>query len=393
MDFEFATTPQIVFRPGALHQLGEHAARFGRRAWLITGGDNIERAGIVGRAMERLVAAGVDAVRLPVATEPDTRLCDAGARAARGAGCNLVIAVGGGSALDTGKAIAFLAANGGECLDYLEVVGRGKKPERPSLPFIAVPTTAGTGSEVTRNAVIADPASGMKASIRNDYLFPRLALLDPLLTHSLPPEITAATGLDALIQLIEPYVSRRHHPMIDALALEGIRRAAPALPRAYAAGDDAPAREAMMLAAMWSGMALAHCGLGASHAFAGPLGGSYPIPHGFACAVTLPHVMEANLAAAQRTADGARTVSRYAEVARALGAPEGRSAADTARAGVEIARKLCSSMWVPSLSKFGVTRDAIPDLVANARRTSSMKANPVDLSDEELAGILEKAIG
>jgi alcohol dehydrogenase class IV len=393
MEFEFATTSQIVFRPGAIHQLGEHAARFGRRAWLVTGGDHIERAGIVGRAMERLVAAGVDAVRLPVATEPDTRLVDGGVRAARAAGCDLVVAVGGGSALDAGKAIAFLAANGGECLDYLEVVGRGKKTERPSLPFIAVPTTAGTGSEVTRNAVIADPASGMKASIRNDYLFPRLALLDPLLTHSLPAEITASTGLDALIQLIEPYVSRRHHPMIDPVAIEGIRRAAPALPRAYATPDDAPAREAMMLAAMWSGMALAHCGLGASHGFAGPLGGSFPIPHGFACAVTLPHVMEANLAAALRAPDGTRTVNRYADVARALGAPEGRSAADTARAGVEIARNLCSLLQVPSLSRFGVTRAAIPDLVANAKRTSSMKANPVDLSDEEMAGILEKAIG
>lgn len=148
-----------------------------------------------------------------------------------------------------------------------------------------------------------------------------------------------------------------------------------------------------MLAALWSGMALAHCGLGASHGFAGPLGGSYPIPHGFACAVTLPHVMEANLDAALRTPEGARTVSRYADVAKALGAPEGKTTADTARGGIEIARKLCSSMRVPALTKFGVTRAAIPGLVANAKRTSSMKANPVDLSDEELAGILEKALG
>jgi alcohol dehydrogenase class IV len=256
-----------------------------------------------------------------------------------------------------------------------------------------VPTTAGTGSEVTRNAVLADPATGTKASIRNEHLLPRVALLDPALTRTLPPDVTARSGLDALIQLIEPYVSRRANPMIDALALEGIRRAARALPRAYADVGDDEARADMMLAATWSGMALAHCGLGASHALAGPLGGSFPIPHGWACAATAPRVMAANLRVAERDPGGTETVRRYAHVARALGARDGGTESRTAWAGVEWMAETCRTLNVPSLGAFGVTREAIPDLVARARRTSSMKANPVDLSDEELADILKGSIG
>ena len=393
MNFEFASAPLIVFGEGSLDRLGEHAARLGRRAWLVAGATALERAGVLDHVESLLAAAGVSAARQSVATEPDTTIVDRGARDATAAGCDLVIGIGGGSVLDTAKAVACLMTNGGESLDYLEVVGHGRKIEKPSAPFIAVPTTAGTGSEATRNAVLADPASGTKASLRHEYLLPRVALLDPALTHSLPREVTARTGLDALIQLIEPYVSRRDHPFIDVLAPEGIRRAAQALPRVWADGGDAAARADMMLAALWSGMALAHCGLGAAHGFAGPLGGSFPIAHGLACAATIVPVMEANLRSAERDPNGTRTIRRYADVARAMGLPEGASFLSTARAGVERMRELCVTMRVPALRSVGVTAEAIPDLVARAKRTSSMKANPVDLSDEELAGILERALG
>lgn len=391
--FEFATAPLIVFGAGSLDRVGELAARLGRRAWLVTGAGALERSGVVARAIDRLAAAGVSVARQSVAGEPDTATVDRGARGARDAGCDLVIGLGGGSALDAAKAVACLLGNGGEALDYLEVVGRGRPVSKPSAPFVAVPTTAGTGSEVTRNAVIGDAASGVKASIRHESLLARVALLDPALTHSLPPEVTARTGLDAIVQLIEPYVSKRDHPMIDALALEGLRRAAPALPRAYADGEDAAARADLMLAAMWSGLALAHCGLGAAHALAGPLGGAFPVPHGVACAATMPWAMAANLRAAARGAAGAETVRRYADVARAMGAagPEGDE--EAAVAGVEHVRGLCALLNVPKLSAYGVTREAIPRLVARAQATSSMKANPAGLSDDDLAGILEHAIG
>ena len=273
------------------------------------------------------------------------------------------------------------------------MVGRVRKLEKPSVPCIAVPTTAGTGSEVTRNSVLADPATGTKASVRHEHLLPRVALLDPTLTHSLPREVTARTGLDALIQLIEPYVSRRENPMIETLALEGIRRAARALPRAWADGEDAAARADMMLAALWSGMALAHCGLGAAHAFAGPLGGSFPIAHGMACAATMPYVMAANLRVAERSPGGAETIRRYANVARAMGLPEDTSDLATARGGVRRMDALCSELGVPRLRAVGVTAEAIPDLVARAKRTSSMQANPVDLGDEDLTEILKQALG
>lgn len=391
--FEFATTPLVEFGAGALERLGAHAARHGRRAWLVTGGGALERAGIVERALAGLAAAGVSVARQKVAAEPDTAVVDRGAREAREAGCELVIGLGGGSVLDAAKAVACLLANGGEALDYLEVVGRGRPVGRAAAPFLAVPTTAGTGAEATRNAVLADTASGTKASLRHESLLPRVALLDPPLTHGLPPELTARSGLDAIVQLIEPYVSRRDHPMIDALALEGLRRASAALPRAYADGEDAGAREDMMLAALWSGMALAHCGLGAAHAFAGPLGGSFPVPHGIACAATIPFAMEANLRVARRTPGGTETVRRHADVARALGAAGDEPDDAAADAGAERMRELCELLNVPKLSAFGVSREAVPDLVARAKKTSSMKANPVDLPDDDLAGILERAIG
>lgn len=393
MTFEFATTPLILFGPASHERLGEHAARFGRRAWLVTGGTALERLGVIARVERLLAGSGVSAVRQAVGGEPDTHLVDQGCRAALQAGCDQVIGIGGGSVLDTAKAVACLMANGGEARDYLEVVGRGTPLVKPSVPVIAVPTTAGTGSEVTRNSVLADPATGTKASIRHEHLLPRVAIVDPTLTHSLPPEVTARTGLDALIQLIEPYVSRRMNPMIDALALEGIRRAARALPRAYSNGNDADARADMMLAATWSGMALAHCGLGASHAIAGPLGGSYPIAHGLACAATIPHVMAANLRVAERDPNGPETIRRHADVARSMGAPEGPTERETAWRGVEKIRDLCRALRVPPLRSMGVTVEAIPDLVARAKRTSSFKANPVDLADEDLARILELAIG
>ena len=390
--FEFTTTPLVVFGAGALDRLGEHAARLGRRACLVTGRSSLERSGAAARAEASLAGHGVSATRITVAGEPDTLTVDEGCRAAAAAGCDHVIGIGGGSALDAAKAIACLLGNGGEALDYLEVVGRGRTLERPPAPWIAVPTTAGTGSEATKNAVLAEPVSRVKASIRHASLLPRMALLDPTLTRTLPPEIVASSGLDALVQLVEPYVSRRAHAMVDPLALEGIRRASRALPRAFTTPADDEARAEMLLAAHWSGIALAHRGLGAAHAFAGPLGGAFPIPHGWACAATIPFVMETNVAASARDAAGAETIHRYADVARAMGCEDRGEALATARAGIEAMARLCRDLGAPRLSAFGVTEAAFPDLVERARRTSSFQANPVALANDALIGILERAL-
>jgi alcohol dehydrogenase class IV len=362
--FEFATTPLVVFGEGAVGRLGEFAARLGRRAWLVTGGGSLERAGVVERAVAILAAAGVAVARQSVRAEPDTGVVDDGARAAARRTATSWSARRRQRARHGQGHRACWAT--GRIARLPEVVGRGRPIGRPSLPVIAVPTTAGTGSEATLNTVIADPASGTKASIRHGTLLPRVALLDPALTRSLPPDVTARTGLDAIIQLIEPYVSRRAHPMIDALALEGLRRAAPALPRAYADGEDAGAREDLMLAALWSGMALAHCGLGAAHALAGPLGGAFPVPHGLACAATMPFAMAANLRAADGSPDGAVTIRRYADVARAMGAADGEDDRVAAAAGAEHLRELCELLNAEAL-RVRITREAILGLLPRAR--------------------------
>lgn len=392
MNFELVIPPRVVFGAGALDRLAGEAAALGRRAWLVTGAGALERAGVVERVVAALAALGVGVDRQRVEAEPDTTLVDRGARQAREARCELVIGLGGGSALDVAKAIAGLVTNGGEALDYLEVVGRGRPLERPALPWIAVPSTAGTGSEATRNAVLLDPASRARASLRSPGLLPRLALLDPELTVSLPREVTVRAGLDALIQLIEPYVSRREHPLVDAIAPEGIRRAARALPRACANGSDREARADMLLCAHWSGIALAHCGLGAAHAFAGPLGGLYPIPHGAACAAVMPAAMRANLEAAARHPRHQDTVARYERVGLALGVEDAGHPLETARRGVARMRGLCAELEVRGLAAYGVDERAIPGLVARARQTSSLKANPVELGDQELSGILRDSL-
>ena len=229
-----------------------------------------------------------------------------------------MIGLGGGSAIDAAKAIAALAANGGDPLDYLEVVGRGRSLTQPSLPCIAIPTTAGTGAEVTRNAVLASPEHGIKASLRSATMLPRLALVDPELTYSLPAAVTASTGLDALTQLIEPFTSSKANPLTDALCREGMMRAARSLRTAYEDGRDAAAREDMALASLFGGLALANAGLGVVHGFAGPVGGTFHAPHGAVCAAFLPHVMAVNARALRTRQPGSAALARYDEIARIL---------------------------------------------------------------------------
>ena len=378
MRFEFATATRIVFEEGAASTLPELVRTFGSRPLVVTGSSSARAASLI---------SALNAQVFPTPGEPTVELVREGARLAQSAACDVVVSIGGGSAIDAGKAIAIIATNGGEPLDFLEVVGKGNTITAPSLPFIAVPTTAGTGSEVTRNAVLGSTEHGIKASLRSPFMLPSVAVVDPELTYALPPSITAHTGLDALTQLIEPYVSSRANPLVDALCVEGIRRAAGALRRVFHDGPERDARRDMALASLFGGLALANAGLGVVHGFAAPLGGSWKAPHGALCAAVLPHGMAANVAALRARAPQLPALERYAEIARLL---TGRNNA-TAEDGIEWVRALCAELNVPPLRTWGITEADLPGVVEKAARASSMKANPLPLSSEELLAVLVAA--
>jgi alcohol dehydrogenase class IV len=383
MQFEFATAARIIFGPGALRQVGPLAAGMGRRAFVVTGSTH-ERAAPL---LEQLHGQGLEAVTFNVSGEPTTTLALAGVQQAREAACDFVIGLGGGSVLDAGKAMAALLTNHGDLFDYLEVIGRGRPLTQAPAPYMAIPTTAGTGTEVTRNAVLASPKHQVKISLRSPLMLPRLALIDPELTYSMPPPVTASTGLDALTQVMEPYVSHKANPLTDALCREGMQRAARSLRRACEDGNDAAAREDMCVTSLFGGFALANASLGAVHGFAGSLGGMFPAPHGVICAWLLPHVMEANVRALQAREPGSPALGRYDEIAQLLTGKTSAKAAD----GVAWAQKLCAALPVPPLSDFGLTEANFPTAVVKAQQASSMKGNPIVLTEEELSEVLRQA--
>jgi alcohol dehydrogenase class IV len=387
MRFEFSTAGHILFGPGTLGELRGALREQGARRLLIVHGANAQRANPL---LEIASATGIDCVRFSVPCEPTTGIVTEGVRLAREAECDGVIGLGGGSAIDAAKAIAGLAANPGELMDYLEIIGGGGSLMRPALPWIAIPTTAGAGTEVTRNAVIISPENRVKVSLRSPLLLPRLAIVDPELTRDLPPAITATTGLDALTQLIEPYVCTRANPMTDGLCLEGMQRVGRSLRRAFEKGAaDGAAREDMALASLFGGLALANAGLGAVHGFAAPIGGMFPqAPHGAVCAALLPHVMRVNLRALRQRDPGSAALPRYDQVARIL---TGRDKA-SADEGVVWVADLCAALHIPKLGFYGITGADMPTLVQNGSRASSMKPNPIMLTSDELAEILNAAI-
>lgn len=381
--FEFSTASEIVFGCGRAAELGKRAAQFGTRALVVTGSRPDRNAAL----LARLSAAGLTLTPFSVAGEPTTELVSRGVGTARSAAVELVIGIGGGSALDAAKAIAALVGNEGDPFDYLEVVGRGRALARPSLPCLAVPTTAGTGAEVTRNAVLQAEAERVKVSLRGLTLLPRLALVDPELTLSVPPDVTAATGLDALTQVMEPFVSKARGPLTDALCLEGLRRAARALPRAFRDPSDLEARKDLALTSLFGGLALANAKLGAVHGFAGPLGGALSAPHGALCARLLPEVMQENLAEARKRGL-TEIVERYRTIACVL---IGSETAEP-EAGIDWAHALVESLGIPRLSAYGLLTADFAPLIVRSKAASSMKGNPVELDDEQLATILARAL-
>jgi alcohol dehydrogenase class IV len=367
MSFEFMTSGRIIFGLGALSQIGKLAAEMTTRKHIF-----ITTGGSAGRA-EPLVAllaeSGLRATVYPVRGEPSVETILKGVDALKEAGADVVIGFGGGSALDTGKAVAALASNPGDPFDYLEVVGKALPLKAQPLPFIAV------------------PEQRVKVSLRSPMMLPRIALLDAQLAVSVPPEVTASAGMDAITQVIEPLVSSKANPMTDAVCREGIMRGARSLRRAYAHPDDLEAREDMALTALFSGIALANAGLGAVHGFAGPLGGMYPIAHGVICARLLPIVMEVNIRALRSRQPESPVLARYDEVARLVTGKASAKADD----GVAWAYELRDALAIPALGGFGIVEKDYADIVAKSGRANSMKGNPLPLNDDELTEIIDKA--
>jgi alcohol dehydrogenase class IV len=379
--FEFATAGRIVAGAGRAAEFPDVLAGLGSRVLVCTGANPARHA-------ELLASLGMPTAVFPVPGEPTVELARAGVAAAHEHGADVVAAIGGGSVIDVGKAVAMLLGNGGDPLDYLEVVGSGRPITQPAVPCVAAPTTAGTGAEVTANAVLAVPAHGLKASLRSPLMIPRVALVDPGLTVSCPPPVTASSGLDALTQCLEPFVSVRATPLTDALAREGLLRAAAGLRAAYADGSDLAAREDMAICALLGGMALANAKLGAVHGLAGVIGGTADVPHGIACAALLAPVIEANVRALRARPDGSPALDRYAEVARLLTGQGGASVDD----GLAWINQTLGLLGVPGLAAFGLGPGQAGDIAAKAATSSSMQGNPVPLSRDELADVVRRAL-
>lgn len=384
MEFEFATAGRVIFGNGSISKLGGLIAEWGKRV-LLVGDASLDRFNYI---YEMVAHHGIQTFSFRVSGEPTLDLVSRGVEFARENQCDVVASIGGGSAIDAGKAIAALVMNTGEIVDYLEVIGRGRALEREGLPFIAVPTTAGTGSEVTRNAVIASPENGVKVSLRSVWMLPKVALVDPELTHSLPARHTAACGMDALTQLIEPYTCNRPNPIVDSLCRDGIHLAATNLKVVYSDAQNSRAREAMSLAALYGGFALANARLGAVHGFAAPVGGARSAPHGAVCARLLPLVVECNLRALRARDASNSALERYQDVAQ-MCTGEADATPDML---VSWLYQLRDDLAIPPLSHYGFDSEDIPTLVAKAAQASSMKGNPILLNSGELEWIVAKAL-
>jgi alcohol dehydrogenase class IV len=383
LSFEFASPTRVVFGSGTLSKVSQLIGGKEKRILLVSG-KNIDRSQPLANT---LMLKSSDVFRYIVEGEPTIETVEKGVEAARCEDCQLVVGFGGGSVIDCAKAIAALVPNKGKLFDYLEVIGLGKELEADPLPLIAIPTTAGTGAEVTKNAVIHSPEHQVKVSLRSPLMFPDVAVVDPDLTLSLPPEITATTGMDALSHLLETFVCNQPNPMTDAWCREGLRRIAASLRKVFDNGNDIQARTDMALASMLGGMALANVKLGAVHGFAGPMGGMFPVPHGAVCAALLPAVMEINIREVNRQNQSA-SLLRYDELGQILtGKPDAK-----AEEGIVCIKELVNYLKIPTLSTYGLTSSAFTTLTEKAKNASSMKGNPVLLSDSDLREILEKTI-
>lgn len=380
MNFDFSTSGQIIFGQGSIQRLAEVITGIGGYGMVVMGshldGNN--------PVEDNLISAGIPYTRTVVLREPTMDIIEAGAAEARDKKVDFIIAIGGGSVIDAGKAIGMLASNAGRVLDFVEVVGKGQRFTKPSLPVIAIPTTAGTGSEVTRNAVVSIPQHKVKASLRHPGMVPYKAIIDPGLMLDLPAGITSSTGMDALTQVIEPFTSAKSNPMVDSLCLPAIKMGIQSLPECYSTPHNLEAREKMAYVSLIGGIALTNAGLGAVHGFAAAIGGMKDIPHGAICASMLVPVLEANYLAIMERQPENPARDKY-EILTKLLLPPGRRNVEEL---IKMLYQFTQEIGTPGLGKLGVRTEEYPQIVEKALNASSMKGNPIRLSAEELTNIL-----
>lgn len=398
MQFQFRTAGQLVFGRGEFRRAAALTTGFGRRLLLVTGASSLARSGHL-TALHAALEPQIEHIEhVAVAGEPDIALADSLAQRCREAACQVVLAIGGGSVIDIGKAVAALSQNPGQAIEYLEDVGRGtpRPLHQAPLPVVAVPTTAGSGSEVTRNSVLKVPELRVKRSLRSDLLLPRVALVDPELLTSAPLHVAAAAGMDALTHLIEAYLSKGAQPTTDLLCVRGIELIWPALQALTAPGSASTAAQAptvamqhehLALASLWGGMALANAGLGAVHGLVAPLGGLCGVAHGDGCACLLPATFQANARALMQRQPGSPAISRLRQILRLLG--DGSEDLDLVG---ERLNRLRRQLGIRSLCEQGVSRDQFPSILAQSRG-GSMRSNPIELRDDELMDVLNQSWG
>lgn len=380
MKIDFSTANRIIFGKGEFRKIPDLIKGWGSRAFVIRGNDPS-----YGKELFDVIEnLNLEIDFFVVSKEPDVDMLFKAVQLARKSQSDFVIGFGGGSVIDTGKAVAALLNNEGDLMDYLEVVGKGLPLTNPSKPYIAIPSTAGTGSEVTKNAVIDVPDQNVKVSMRNAFMLPKIALVDPELTLDLPPQITASTGMDAFVQVIEPYVCNTPNPMVDMFCRDAIPRASRHLLSAYEDGSNIAARENMAWVSLMGGLSLANAKLGAVHGFAGPIGGMFHAPHGSICACLLPAVMRVNIENLEKREPQSDYLKRYRKISCWI---TGDIDSDI-NAGTHFIAELCKKIKIPRLHDMGILENDFPRIVEKSKNSSSMKGNPIQLSDEELTRVL-----
>lgn len=379
--FEFGTATKIIFGNGKSTSIFDTALNHGKKLLLLTGRTKHDlEEKINGQNWERII-------HYRLSGEPELNQIEKIVEEARKEHIDIIISIGGGSVIDAGKAVSVLITNPGDITDYLEVVGKNQPLINKPIPFIAIPTTAGTGAEVTKNAVISVKEKQVKVSLRSPYLYPTYAVVDPQLTYSMPPKLTANTGMDAFTQVIEPFVSAKANRMTDLFCREGIKKIWASLETAFVNGKDEEARENMAWGSLLGGLSLANAGLGAVHGFAGPIGGMYQASHGSVCAALLPIVTEINIRSLNIRDPENPALERYQEAGRII---------NPLCAGIKYEiidglYELKEKLNIQGLKAFGIKKTEFSVIIEKAKNASSMKANPIILTDQELEEILEKA--
>lgn len=387
--FSIARLPRIEFGSGAFNRTAELTRQFGSRALVVTGASSFPATGRWRQLLQQFAALDISYEHVTIDGEPSPGMVDAAVNELATANIAVVLGIGGGSAMDAAKAIAGLLRVNHSVMDFLEGVGPELPYQGPAVPLIAVPTTAGTGSEATKNAVLSKQGeAGFKKSFRDDKLVAEVAIVDPDLLSTCPREVFAANGMDALTQLIESYVSIKANVFNDALGISGLRAARDGLVRLYQSeGADAQARERMAYASLISGINLAQTGLGSVHGLASPLGAFYPIPHGVVCGTLVATATHANINAMLEREPGNAAIERYARVSEVLWQRRFKSTGEALDKLVELLQQWTYGLQLEKLSRYGLESSALDHVVEHSRG-SSMKTNPIVLTDEEIKSIL-----